>query len=190
MKKLVVLVGLPGSGKTAFRRRHPEWAVVSKDAIWREVFHCTYAPEHEETVDRIFAATLVEVVDSGTEVVCVDDLNLTLAARAELVELARIAGRRPIAYVMAPAPLDVLQDRVERTTARIAAAEPDRRIAALGRDRLDALAQSYESVDAREGFARVDEVTGFVDAEPSERKQKVPRRKRIERRDPLPLFSP
>jgi len=190
MKKLVVLVGLPGSGKTAFRRRHPEWAVVSKDVIWREVFRCTYAPEHEETVDRVFAATLVEVVDSQTEIVCVDDVNLTREIRAELIELARIAGRRPTAYVMASAPLEVLHARVERSAARSAATDPDLRIAAFERGRLDALARSYEEVDAREGFARVEEATGFVDAEPSERERKVPRQKRIERRDPLPLFSP
>jgi len=56
MKRLVVLVGLPGSGKTAFQKRHPEWAVVSKDAIRRVIFHCNHAPEYEGVVDRVFAA--------------------------------------------------------------------------------------------------------------------------------------
>ena len=68
MKRLVVLVGLPGSGKTAFQKRHPEWAVVSKDAIRRGIFHSNHAPEYEDTVDRIFASTLVEVIDSDAEV--------------------------------------------------------------------------------------------------------------------------
>jgi predicted kinase len=190
MKRLVVLVGLPGSGKAAFRKRHPEWAVVSKDVIRREVFRCTYAPEHEETVDRVFAATLVEVVDSEAEVVCVDDLSLTRGARADLLELAQIAGRRPIAYVMPSAPIDVLQARVERSAVRMTAAEPDLRVVPLPRDRLAELARSYDPVDAREGFARVEEVAEPVDAEPPEPARKTTRRKRVERRDPLPLFVP
>ncbi|MCX6099908.1 MAG: hypothetical protein NTV92_00465 [Candidatus Bipolaricaulota bacterium] len=34
MKQLVVLVGLPGSGKTAYQREHPDWVVISRSRRW------------------------------------------------------------------------------------------------------------------------------------------------------------
>jgi len=190
MKRLVVVVGLPGSGKTAFRKRHPEWAVVSKDAIRRDVFHCNFASEHEGVIDRVFAATLVEVVDSDAEVVCVDDLNLTRETRRELIELAQLASRRPIAYVMPSEPLDELYARACRSAERLSASDADVRVTVLPRERFDQLARSYDSVDPREGFARVERETGFAEAEAAANPERPKRRKRVERREPLPLFVP
>ncbi|MCK4581530.1 MAG: AAA family ATPase, partial [Dehalococcoidia bacterium] len=77
MRQLVVLVGLPGSGKTSFRERHPKWAVVSKDDIRRTVFHRDFDLDYEDAVERIFTAALVETVQSSAQVVCVDSTNLT-----------------------------------------------------------------------------------------------------------------
>jgi predicted kinase len=194
MKRLVVLVGLPGSGKTAFRERYPEWAIVSKDAIRRGVFHCNYAPEYEDTVERVFAATLVEVIDSDAKVVCVDDLNLTRRTRSELVELAQLAERETIAYVMPCEPIDELFARTQQDCDAISLADSNLRVTALSRDRFDELVRTYERVDEREGFSRVERETrlGSVDALPIPRalQRGAIRRKRIEKREPLPLFVP
>lgn len=184
MKRLVVLVGLPGSGKTAFRQRHPEWAVVSKDAIRWEIFRANDAPRHEDVVDRVFAATLVEVVDSDAETVCVDDLNLTRAVRRELIDVARLAGREPVAHVMPPAPLDELLDRARRNLDRLSLGNPDVAVTALSQDRFDAFVRSYEPVEPGEGFVRVE--AGML----PEPVNPAPKRKRIARREPLPLFVP
>ncbi len=193
MKRLVVLVGLPGSGKTAFQQGHPEWAVVSKDTIRRGIFHTNFAPEYEDVVDRVFAATLVEVIASDAEVVCVDDLNLARDVRAELIELAQLSGRETIAYVMSFEPLDRLFARTQRVQESLSLADPDLRVTALTQKRFDALASSYDPVDEREGFARVERDTLPADADafaiPS-LQGKAHRRKRIERREPLPLFVP
>jgi len=195
MNRLVVLVGLPGSGKSAFQRRHPEWAVVSKDAIRREIFHCNFAPEHEPVIDRVFAATLVEVVDSSAEVVCVDDLNLRRDTRRELIELAQLAGREPVAYVMADHPVDVLYERAVENAEGLSKSDPAFRVSDLSRARFAELARSYESVDVREGFARVERVhVERVDVE-RDMPRRAPsraqrRRSRIEKRQPLPLFVP
>jgi len=191
MKRLIVLVGLPGSGKTAFRERHPEWAVVSKDAIRRGIFRCNYAPEYEDVVDRIFASTLVEVVASNTEVVCVDDLNLTCSTRVELIELARLAGRETVAYVMPFEPLYQLFERAQANLERLSVSDSDMRIIDLPRVRFDELVRSYDPVSAREGFDRLEHQAVFAGSEgeaaPPERTR---RRRRIERREPLPLFVP
>ena len=194
MKRLVVLVGLPGSGKTAFQKRHPEWAIVSKDAIRRGIFHCNHAPEYEDVVDRIFASILVEVIDSDAEVVCVDDLNLTCDARGELIELAQLAGRETIAYVMPYEPIDALFTRTQHNLERLSASDPDVRVTDLSRARFEELALSYDPVDAREGFARVERETPLGSAEVSVVSPVAPerarRKKRIEKREPLPLFVP
>ncbi len=191
MKRLIVLVGLPGSGKTAFQKRHPEWAVVSKDAIRRGIFHCNHAPEYEDVVDRVFAAALVEVIGSDAEVVCVDDLNLTCDTRVELIELARLAGREAVVYVMPFEPLDELFSRAQRNLEWLSASEPHVRVADLPRVRFEELVGSYDPVDVREGFARVEtiDVLGAEEASAASPKG-APRRRRVEKREPLPLFVP
>jgi len=188
MKRLVVLVGLPGSGKTAFQKRHPEWAIVSKDAIRRGIFHCHHAPEYEDVVDRVFAAALVEVIGSDAEVVCVDDLNLTRDTRVELIELARLAGREAVAYVMPFEPLDELFSRTQRNLERLSASEPHVRVADLSRGRFEELVGSYDPVDVREGFARLERIDVLDTPEVSPKR--ALRRRRVEKREPLPLFVP
>lgn len=191
MKRLVVLVGLPGSGKTAFQKRHPEWAVVSKDAIRREIFHSNHAPEYEDAVDRIFASTLVEVIDSDAEVVCVDDLNLSRDARGELIGLAQLAGRETIAYVMPSEPIDGLFARTQRNLEQLSGSDPDVRVTDFLRARFDELVHAYDPVDAREGFARVERETELGNTEASAGSSgRARQRKRVEKREPLPLFVP
>ncbi len=191
MKRLVVLVGLPGSGKTAFQKRHPEWAIVSKDAIRRGIFHCNHAPEYEDVVNRIFASTLVEVIDSDAEVVCVDDLNLARDARGELIGLAQLAGRETIAYVMPYEPIDALFVRTQCNLERLSASDPDVRLTDLSRARFDELVHAYDPVDVREGFTRVERETVLAGAEAlTASLGRGHRRKRIEKREPLPLFVP
>jgi len=194
MRRLVVLVGLPGSGKTAFQKRHPEWAAVSKDAIRREIFHCNFTPRYEDVVDRIFASVLVEVIGSDVEVVCVDDLNLSRSVRSQLVELALLSGREAIAYVMPSVDPDELYSRVQLSLAQLSASDPNISVADFDRHRFDMLVRSYDPVDMREGFARVESAEMPPDttlaATRREVKGKPLRKKRIEKREPLPLFVP
>ncbi len=189
VNRLVLLVGLPGSGKSACAGRHPEWATVSKDALRRTIFHATYAPEHEAVVERVFSAAVVEVVASDAEVVCVDDLHLTAAERAELIELARVAGREPVAHVMPHEPLDELYARSRRGVERLAVQHPPLRIVELPRTRFDELVRRYEPVDRREGFARVHHETALA-PDPTAAPPRERRRQREEKREPLPLFVP
>ena len=191
MRQLAVLVGLAGSGKTTFRDHRPEWAVVSKDDIRRSIFHRDFDLKYESAVTNIFAAMLVEAVESPAEVVCVDNTNLTRAERQELIEVARASGRQPIAYVMPPAPLDCLYERKLHQLEVLAADNSGIVVGGFPRERYVMMYNRYEEVSEDEGFATV-----FKEVAPL-RSRKVRRARPARRRrarplrqlDPLPLFS-
>ena len=189
MMKLVVLVGLPGSGKTSFCRNHSDWAVVSKNDIRRAIFRATFAPEYEEAIEQIFASALVEAIDSPADVVCVDGGNLTRTERAVLVEVGQVAGREVVAHVMPMANVDALYERTRRNLRRLAMEDPGLKVVRFPRDRFDVLAQAYEPVEPVEGFARVIEEAADLSVDSGATKQgTAARRAKPESRDPLPLF--
>lgn len=194
VRRLLVLVGLPGSGKTTFRLRHPEWAVVSRDDIRRTIFHRDFDLDYEDAVERIFAATLVEAVDSPAAVVCVDNTNLTRAERRALIEVACLSGREPVAHVMPLLPLDVLYGRKLRQLEALTQERSDLVIGGFPRERYEETCRRYEDVREDEGFARVVRQAEIPFPKPSSLLVPRPRRPRQERMPaqtelaPLPLF--
>ncbi|MCX6093797.1 MAG: AAA family ATPase [Candidatus Bipolaricaulota bacterium] len=186
MRQLVVLVGLPGSGKTAFQREHPEWVIVSRGAIREWMFRSTYDPAFESTVDRIFQCALVEAVDSSAESVCVDEPNLTRADRLSLVELAQLSGREPHAHVLPMTSPDALYDRMERNTKRLAIEKPYVRLRAFPRKAYADLVAQYEPVDREEGFVSVTYVPSVT---PPFGRAAGTKGRPAAARDPLPLFT-
>ena len=191
MRELVVLVGPAGSGKTTFRNRHPEWAVVSKDDIRRCVFRRDFDLQYEDAVTSIFAATLVEAVQSPAEVVCVDNTNLTRAERSELIDVARASGRIPVAYVMQSAARDILYKRKLAQLDMLASDNPGMAVGGFPEERYKMMYNRYEEVSEDEGFVRI-----FKEVEPlaSPKKRTArPARKRrsntLRRLDAFPLFS-
>jgi predicted kinase len=187
MRQLVVLVGLPGSGKTAFQREHPEWVVVSRGAIREWMFRGAYDRAHEDTVDRVFQAALVEALDSPTEIVCVDEPNLTRAERLSLVELAQLAGREPHAHVLPMTSPDALYERMERNRRRLGLEKPYLRLRSFPRKAYAELVSRYEPIDREEGFASV--TYGAETASPYAGSGVVTKGKPAPARDPLPLFT-
>lgn len=192
MRQLVVLVGLPGSGKTAFHQKKPDWVIVSKDVIRQAMFRHSYEPEFESAVDRIFSAALIETAESSTEVVCVDDLNLLRKERRSYVELGQMAGRETVAVVMPYDPIDELYQLVQFQLEELGRIMPKIRVAKFPRDRFDAMLRCYEAVQPEEGFARIlrEEklplVSGITKPEIVVRREK---RRREEKQNPIPLFA-
>lgn len=191
MKKLVVLIGHSGSGKTTFCESHPEWAVVSKDHIRRMVFNWDFDPSYEEVVDRIFAAVLVETVESRAEVVCVDNTNLTREERSSLIEVALASGREPVAHVMPLLPLETLYKRKQAQLRELALRYPQVRVSGFDRARYNRIHRSYEEIGKDEGFAEVIQEAPPLQPRQSRRVLKVrrTRRKRVPELKPLPLFT-
>ncbi len=187
MKQLVVLVGLPGSGKTAYQCDHPDWVVVSRSAIRQAMFRCSYDATVEKTVDRIFHLALVEVLESAADIICVDEPNLTSSERATFVELARLAGRQPVAHVMPEIPIDVAYERMQRNLRRLAAERPHHRVHAFPRKAYDTLASAYEMVEEAEGFDAIERAV--APASLAQRPAAGATSRVRSERAPLPLFT-
>ena len=191
MRELVVLVGPAGSGKTTFRNRHPEWAIVSKDDIRRSVFHRDFDLRFESAVTNIFAATLVEAVQSPAEVVCVDNTNLTRAERGELIDVARASKRVPVVYIMPSAAREVLYKRKLSQLDLLASSNPGIVVGGFPEERYTMMYNRYEEVSEDEGFVKI-----FREVEPlpasKKRRTRATRKRRtstLRRLDALPLFS-
>ncbi len=191
VKKLVVLTGHSGSGKTTFCESHPEWAVVSKDHIRRMVFNRDFDLSYEEVVDRIFAAVLVETVESHAEVVCVDNTNLTREERSSLIEVALASGREPVAHVMPLLPLETLYRRKQAQLRELASRYPQLGVSGFDRARYNRIHRSYEEIGKDEGFAEVIQEAPPLPPQQSGGVLRVrrTRRKRVPELKPLPLFT-
>lgn len=86
----IVLVGLPGAGKSTFARaRYPHYDYISKDA---------FAPHARDKQARQDAA-LRAALAAGRSVI-VDNTSVTPADRAAIVAIARAFGARVIGYYL------------------------------------------------------------------------------------------
>ena len=192
MKQLVILVGLPGSGKTAFYAKKADWIVVSKDTIRQSVFRHSYEPEFEAPVDRIFSSTLIETLESSAEVVCVDDLNLLRKERKAYIDLGKMTNRETVAVVMPYAPVDEIYQLAQFQLSELETNSPGTKVSTFPRDRFDAMLRCYEAVQPEEGFSRIIHeerlplVSGITKPEVVVRREK---RRREEKQNPIPLFA-
>lgn len=192
MRQLVVLVGLPGSGKTAYQQRKSDWVVVSRDVIRQNIFGHSYEPEYEDAVERIFSAAVVEAAESSASTVCIDDLNLLRSERASYVELAQLTEREPIAVVFPSDAVDELYRLVQHQLEQLKSSPSRLCVASFPRDRFDAMLRCFEAVHPNEGFVRIQNedtlprVCGITAPEKTPRKE---RRRRPEKQHPIPLFA-
>lgn len=84
----VILVGIPGAGKSTFgRERFPHYEHISKDAF----------PPHARNKQARQDAALRAAFSAGRSVV-VDNTNVTPADRAAVIAIARVFGARVAGY--------------------------------------------------------------------------------------------
>jgi predicted kinase len=132
--ELVILIGLPGAGKTTFHRARfaATHVHVSKDLM-----------RNRRDRQRRQMALVDEALAAGRSVV-VDNTNVTVADRAALIEAARRRGAAVAGYVFATSPGEC----AERNRGRVARARvPDVAI--------HAAAKRWERPARAEGFDRL-----------------------------------
>jgi predicted kinase len=103
----VILVGLPGAGKSTFyRERYPHYAHISKD---------TFPPHARDKQARQDAALRAALREGRSAVV--DNTNVTPADRAAIIAIAREFGARVIGCYLAASTRDAIA-RNERREGR------------------------------------------------------------------------
>jgi predicted kinase len=121
---LIVISGLPGSGKSHFSRRLAErmpLPIVESDAM-RQMLSArpTYSQAESERLFRACHALMDELLRKGISVIF-DATNLIENHREQLYRIADRSGAKLI-LVRVDAPPEVIQQRMERRSARL---DPD-----------------------------------------------------------------
>lgn len=140
--QLVILIGLPGSGKTSFyRSRFASTHVhVSKDLMRNR---------HDRQAHQL---ALIDAALASGQPVVVDNVNATVADRATLIEAARKRSARIVAYHLDVAAAECLQRNRNRT----------------GRERVPAVAihtaaKRFQPPSVAEGFDELSRVEAVGD---------------------------
>ena len=153
MAECVILIGLPGAGKTTFYR---ERFAATHDHVSKDRLKGTRRPSRRQE------QLLVEALSNGRSVV-IDNTNPSTAVRAPLIALARAHGAEVTGYYFSTEASDALR----------------RNLARQGRERVPdvaifAIRKQLEPPSAAEGFdrlftVRVNEETRTFEVEPYSR---------------------
>lgn len=119
---LIVLIGLPGSGKTTLARwlgSHAEVAVVSRDVIRGAMFpRCSYTVEEKRAAYEAMKAAVALTLRQG-KTACTDGITFASQEdRDDMTQIAASAGT-PVLWVWCDVPIDVARQRVAHDTVTV-----------------------------------------------------------------------
>ena len=112
--KMILLIGIPGSGKSTFYAQR-----LSENCVRVNLDTLKTRRREADLIDRCFAEC---------KEFCIDNTNLTRAERARYIEKAKARGWRVVGYFMQ----SVLKDCIARNSLRSGDARlPDKAVAAM-----------------------------------------------------------
>lgn len=112
MKKLIILVGIPGSGKTTLAKKIEArgYLCLNADSIRQELWGNALDQREPEKVFGILYRQLEELLALGKDIV-IDNTNLNAKQRKPILELATKAGYTDIQLWLLDVPLDLCLER-------------------------------------------------------------------------------
>lgn len=95
MQKILVLIGLPASGKSTFCKEfihfNPEYRRVNKDSIREMLNFSDWSPLNEKLVQHVRDCIIHEIIRMGFSVI-IDDTNLQVIHHKTFNEIAELYG--------------------------------------------------------------------------------------------------
>jgi predicted kinase len=117
---IIVVSGLPGTGKTYFCRRLAErlpFIIIESDALRKKLFPApTYSAEESTYLFRMIHQLIEELLEKGTPVI-LDATNLAERNRERIYNIAERTNARLI-LVRVEAPPELVQKRLKSRTKR------------------------------------------------------------------------
>ncbi len=112
MKKLIILVGVPGSGKTTLASKIAErgYDCLNADSIRQELWGNPADQREPERVFAIFFKKLEELLAQGRDII-IDNTNINQKQRRPIIERAANAGYTDIQLWLLDVPLDLCLER-------------------------------------------------------------------------------
>ena len=112
MKRLIMMVGIPGAGKTTLAKKIVEkgFHYLSADPIREELYGNAAEQGDKEAVFKIFFERLEDAFSKELDVI-VDNTNLNPKQRQPLLDKAQAAGYTDIQLWLMDVPLDVCLKR-------------------------------------------------------------------------------